>query len=142
MITFSFNTFPISINKLYSNRFGQKQRFLTTEGRAFKAEIDLEVKEKLKDPDLYNIVSSLQMKPLEVTIDIFSKSWLLKDQTTIRIKDIANCEKALLDSIFSAINQVNIDIDDSAIWKLTLNKHFVLTEDITIVTIQKFEGTV
>lgn len=142
MILLEFNVFPISVNKLYSTRFGQARRFLTTEGRKFKETINDEVTKKLNDVERYKIVSSFIGKPLEVTIDVYSSSWLLKDQQTVRIKDIGNCEKAFLDSIFTAFKELNIDIDDSAIWTLHLTKHFVETSDKTVVTIKPFEGTI
>lgn len=139
MITFNFNIFPISVNKLYSTRFGQKQRFLTTEGRKFKDVINKEVVDKLQDKELHNIVSSFQLKPLEVTVDIYSPSWLLKDGKTMRRKDLDNLMKALQDSIFSAFTQVHLDLDDSQIWNITMRKHYSTEPDLTKVTISEFD---
>lgn len=137
-----FNVFPISVNKLYSTRFGQRRRFLTTEGKKFKDTINEKVAIALADGNLHRLVSSFIGKPLEVTIDVYSSSWLLKDQERIRIKDIGNIEKALLDAVFTAFKDLNFDVDDSQIWNLTLKKHFTADHDRTVVTMQLFEGEV
>ena len=142
MILFTFNIFPISVNKLYCTKFGQRRRFLTTEGKKFKEVINSEVSERLKDQSLYNEVSSLIQKPLEVELQVYSSSWLLKDQRTVRVKDIGNIEKALLDSVFTSFKEMHIDLDDSQIWQLRLTKHFSTDPDKTIVVIKPFEGIV
>jgi Holliday junction resolvase RusA-like endonuclease len=138
MILLEFDTFPISVNKLYSTRFGQHRRFLTTEGRKFKDTINKEVTDKLADNHLYELVSSFIGKPLEVTVDVYSSSWLLKDEKTMRVKDIDNLSKALLDSIFTAVKECSIQIDDNQIWTLHLNKHFTKDPDKTTVRIKPF----
>ncbi|MCI4435290.1 MAG: RusA family crossover junction endodeoxyribonuclease [Ignisphaera sp.] len=138
MILLEFDIFPISVNKLYSTRFGQHRRFLTTEGRKFKDTINKEVTDKLADSHLYELVSSFIGKPLEVTVDVYSSSWLLKDEKTMRVKDIDNLSKALLDSIFTAVKECSIQIDDNQIWTLHLNKHFTKDPDKTTVRIKLF----
>ena len=142
MVTFKFDVFPISVNKLYSTKFGQRRRFLTTEGRKFKEHINDEVAKSLANIAFHKEVSSFVGKLLAVELDVYSSSWLLKNQQTIRVKDIGNIEKALLDAIFSAFNENSISLDDSQIWSLTLTKHFSTNPDTTVVSIKEFEGTV
>ena len=134
MIQLLFNIFPISVNKLYVNIPGQKRRFVSTEGKKFKNTIEEEVKKAVSDSNTLHYLSSLLNKKLVVSIEITSSSWYLKDGKTIRKKDISSAEKALIDSIFSAFNELGIALDDSQIFNLLLTKK-VGTEDITRVLI-------
>lgn len=137
MINFVFNVFPISINKLYVNIPGQSRRFVSSEGKAFKAIVEAEVLTTLKNKDSIQYISTLIGKRLGVIIRIKSPSWVLKDGITSRRKDCANGEKALSDSIFKAINSLNIDLDDSQIWDLRIIKELSDTDE-TIYTIYEY----
>jgi Holliday junction resolvase RusA-like endonuclease len=138
MIQFIFNLFPISINKLYVNIPGQKRRFISTEGKAFKAEIEEQVKQSLSDKDRLQYISALRDKRLAVIIRIRSASWLLKDGKTIRKKDVSSAEKALTDSIFKAFNELGIMLDDSQIWSIQLIKELTDDGDETLYTIFEY----
>lgn len=136
MITFKFNLFPLSTNKLYVNIPGQKRRFVSTEGKKFKQEINDEVTNQSK---IHNIaLKLLEAKKLKVTIVVQSPSWVLKDGKTIAKKDIENTAKALIDSIFSSLTDSGLLLDDKQIWSLLLIKE-IAPQDITFVTLEELE---
>ena len=137
MIQLIFNVFPLSINKLYVNIPGQKRRFISTDGKKFKKLIEDEVKVLIKDPKLLKYISSLEGKRLTVYIKVTSTSWLLKDGKSIARKDISSCEKALVDSIFTALNDMGFTLDDKQIFDLRLVKDIGET-DITLVQISEY----
>lgn len=138
MIQFSFNLFPISVNKLYVNIYGQKRRFMSPEGKKFKALIEEEVKNQLKEKDRIQYISTLQGQRLAVIIRVKSSSWVLKDGKTSRRKDIQNTEKGLTDAIFKALESYGLSIDDSQIWSLQLIKELTDGEDETTYTIFEY----
>ena len=125
------------MNKLYCNIPGQGRRFVSTEGKKFKKTIEDEVKVLIKDPLVLTYISSLTHKKLNMYIKVTSKTWLLKDGKTISRKDISNLEKALTDSIFTALNELGFDLDDKQIWNLQLTKEVGET-DITLVEISEY----
>lgn len=137
MITFTFDTFPISINKLYVNIQGQGRRFISSEGKAFKKMIEARVTDSLQAQEAMKYLSSLCGKRLAVTITVASPSWLLKDGQTIRKKDVSNCEKALTDSIFKAFEELQLELDDSQIWSLNIIK-IVSDKDTTEYSISEY----
>ena len=139
MLHFTFNTLPVSINKLYVNLRGQSRRFVSAEGRAFKQLVEDVVHQELQDPNLLLYVSALKHKRLDVTIKITSPSWVLKDGVTVRKKDAMNYEKALTDSIFKTLQEYQASLDDSQIWTLTLTKE-VGTADVTEYTISEHKS--
>jgi len=69
MIQLNFNLFPLSTNKLYVNIPGQKRRFVSTEGKKFKATIEEEVKKGLSNKETLLYLSSLIGKKLTVLIN-------------------------------------------------------------------------
>lgn len=144
MLTLEFNMLPVSINKLYVNIPGQKRRFLSTEGRKFKETIEKEILDKFKEnkQHYHTIVSSMVGKKLAVDIKMYSPSWVLKDGVSIRKKDLISGEKALTDSIFNALNEldVNIILDDSQIWSENLSKIITADYDKTVFTITVLES--
>lgn len=134
MIQLVFNEIFISTNKLYVNIPGQGRRFVSPEGKKFKQRIFEEVKNQVSFLEL----KCLENKKLKVVIIASSMSWLLKDEKTLRKKDIENVSKAGLDSIFSSFNSIGVTLDDSQIWQLTLKKE-VATNDKTTVIIEPLE---
>lgn len=116
MIVFNFDFLPISVNELFVNIRGQSRRFLSTKGKIFKKRVKESCEQQIKDGSLD--ISELKEKLLRVTINVYSKSWFLKDGKTPRVKDIANCEKALTDTIFESL-----EMNDHLIWSIVLNKH-------------------
>jgi Holliday junction resolvase RusA-like endonuclease len=136
MIQLNFNLFPLSTNKLYVNIPGQKRRFVSTEGKKFKATIEEEVKKGLSNKETLLYLSSLIGKKLTVLIEVTSDKWFLKDKKTIRMLDIENTAKALLDSIFTAYKDSNLELDDKQIFELKLSKKVGLT-DSTLVQISE-----
>ena len=83
------------------------------------------------------IVSNTPYSPisgeLSVTIDIYS-NWYNKDKT-IKKRDIANLEKFITDSIFSNLQ----DMDDSQIFKITMNK-IQSNEEFSIINIEEYKN--
>lgn len=133
-----FEIFPLSVNKLYVNIPGQGRRFLSKEGKEFKKAIDTTVKNIVGTST--NILSAFVDKRLEMEIKIESPSWVLKDGKTTRRKDLDNCSKAILDSIFASFNDLGVALDDSQIWKQQLTK-VVAESDKTTVIIRLLEET-
>jgi Holliday junction resolvase RusA-like endonuclease len=124
---------PISVNKLYINVKGQSRKFLSKEGKEFKAYINKMTSEQLVGLDdlLRDWVEENQK--LVVMVTVSSPTWLLKDRKTPRKKDISNIEKALLDSVFDAIKESGFDLDDCLIWSVTLLKQFSLESKIEVL---------
>lgn len=116
MIVFNFDFLPISVNELFVNIRSQSRRFVSSKGKAFKKRTKEYCEQQIKEGSLD--ISELKGKLLKVTINIYSKSWLLKDGKTPRIKDLANYEKVFSDSIFESL-----ELDDHLIWSMTLNKY-------------------
>lgn len=136
MIQLIFNIFPISTNKLYVNIPGQKRRFISTEGKRFKATIEEEVKKLINNKEYLLYLSSLEGKKLTVAMEVSSDKWFLKDGKTVRKIDIENTAKATLDSIFTAFKDSDIDLDDKQIFELILTKKVGL-QDSTLVQISE-----
>jgi Holliday junction resolvase RusA-like endonuclease len=138
-LTINFDFEPISMNKLYCNIPGQSRRFISTDGKRFKAQVKDAVLEQLTKPNL-TILSNLVDKPLEVCITVRSPTWLLKDKKSVRKKDIENQGKALIDSVFTEFKEKFPDLDDCYIWKLSFIKEFgepvLVTVDISEHTVQ------
>lgn len=129
-IKLSFDFEPISVNKLYVNLRGQARRFLSTEGKKFKAAVGKSVLDQLTEQDVKN-VSAFVGKPLTVSAVIGLPTWVLKSKKGVRKKDLDNTVKALSDSIFEALRTVNDGLDDSYIWQLTLTKKVTPEPEVT-----------
>jgi len=93
-----------TVNTMYATFRGHRVK--SKEARELSKEIDLIVK-----ATPYKEISG----ELEVIINIYS-NWYNKNKT-IKKRDIANLEKFITDSIFS-----NLEMDDSQIFKITMNK--------------------
>lgn len=139
MIQLTFNVFPLSVNKLYINIPGQKRRFISTDGKKFKKLIEDEVKRLVAEPKLLKYISALENKRLMVYIKVTSSSWLLKDGKSIARKDISSCEKALVDSVFTALNELGFALDDKQIFDLRLVKD-IGDVDTTLVQISEYKS--
>ncbi len=137
VLTFELDVEPLSVNKLYVNIPGQARRFISTEGKTFKANIRTIVKDKIMSDNLSKGISSLRNKPLNVFMEVGLPTWFLKDGKTIRRKDLDNTAKAALDSIFETLKEFEEAIDDSQIWKLTQEK-FVSEYPLIKITIQEW----
>ena len=121
-LRFTLNLEPLSVNKLYGNIPGQARRFISAEGKKFKASVAAAIRDKVLLENLSTDVSNLESKPLEVFISVGLDSWFLKDGKSIRRKDLDNMCKALQDSVFSTLAEFCPKLDDSQIWKLTMEK--------------------
>lgn len=131
---------PLSTNKLYGNVFGQARRFVSTEGKKFKNDVNTLVRDIIINENLSEHVSNMSGKALVVSMEVGLPSWLLKDGKSLRRKDLDNTCKACLDSVFKCLAEFEEDIDDSQIWTLNLSKKVSLTP-MTIITIQLLENT-
>lgn len=130
---FSFDFEPISVNKLYVNLRGQTRRFLSTEGKKFKADVKAVVEASLTDESNTKILSNLVGKPLVLSATVGLPTWVLKNKKDIRKKDLDNKIKALSDSIFETIRErVDEKLDDSYVWQLTLTKKVTETPVVTV----------
>lgn len=130
---------PLSANKLYGNVFGQKRRFVSTEGKKFKSEVNTLVRDTVLRNNLSQSISDMVGKSLIVSMEVGLPTWLLKDGRTLRRKDLDNTCKALLDSVFTTLAEFNEDIDDSQIWVLNLTK-VVSDTPLTKITIQELNN--
>lgn len=120
MIVFNFDFLPVSVNDLFVNIRGQSRRFLSKKGKEFKQRVKEYCNQQI---ELHSMnISELDGKVLKVTINAYSKTWLLKDGVTPRVKDVSNLEKAITDSVFETLTT-----EDHFIWSITLNK---ITKDI------------
>ena len=128
---------PLSVNKLYGNIPGQARRFISAEGKKFKAHVATSIRDKVLKENLSSDISTLTGQPLEVSIWVGLDSWFLKDGKSIRRKDLDNMCKALQDSIFSTLAEFCPKLDDSQIWKLKLEKGVSNTPK-TIFTINTY----
>ena len=133
ILEFELDVEPISVNKLYCNIPGQARRFISTEGKKFKAEVGTLIRDKVVKDNLTPVISALAGKPLQVFVQVGLDSWFLKDGKSIRKKDIDNTAKALLDTIFSTLSEFCEDIDDSQIWSLVQDK--VISETPKVIVI-------
>lgn len=138
MLEFEIEVEPISTNRLYCNIPGQARRFVSSEGKKFKAEVSTIIRDKVLEGNLSKDISNLAGKPLQVFVQVGLNSWFLKDGKTLRRKDLDNTCKALQDCLFSTMAEFCIGIDDSQIWKLTLEKAISDTPKVRI-TIQSIE---
>ena len=91
---------PLSVNKAYRGR-----RFKTKELTQYKAFVGSYV----------DCINSPVGK-LSVEVDLIADDWMCKNGN-VKKRDIDNCLKTLLDSIFSCL-----DTDDSYIWDLKVRK--------------------
>ena len=132
-VTFEFSTEPISVNKLYINLRGQTRRFLSTEGKKFKAEVKASVVSQLTQ-NYRSIISDFVGKPLSVSATISLPDWMLKTKkNTPRKKDLDNKCKALFDSMFETLrDEINDSLDDSFIWELNLRKQVSAEVKVTV----------
>ena len=128
---------PLSVNKLYCNIPGQARRFISTEGKKFKAAVNVSVRDTILRKNLVKDISEIPGKPLSVSMAVGLPSWFLKDGKTIRRKDIDNTAKATLDSVFATLAEYSEDIDDSQIWELRQSK-FVSDAPLVKITIQEY----
>ena len=102
-----------SINHLHGrNQWGAV--YLKPEAKILKKQI-IDIVDEQKNKQKY-IQSDWKDRMLSVTT-IISEKWFTQ-KNTIKIKDVANREKFLIDSIFEALG-----IDDSQIWEHRLLKH-------------------
>lgn len=124
-IQLQYTGIPISDNKLYSNIFGQSRRFLSSDAKRYKAGIELETRKQLEKIKVF--LGQLEKKALVVYITIRSNSWLTQSGS-IRKKDIQNHSKAILDSIFTVLQESVPSLDDSQIFSLIMYKE-LLSED-------------
>ena len=128
------NLVPVSINQLYVNIPGQSRRFISSKGKTFKQTVENEVISFINSAEtISTILSSFQGKKLAILIQIFSPNWYLKDGKTLRKIDISSCEKALVDSVFSAFNLAGFKLDDHQIFHETLEKKDSVNPSIVIV---------
>ena len=97
-----------SVNHLYGQRGFRK--YLTKEAKKLREEID-----KIVKSHPYSDKQDLKDKPLKVITTIY-ENWYCQDGNVKRT-DIANREKFLIDSIFSAIG-----VDDKLIFEHTMIK--------------------
>jgi Holliday junction resolvase RusA-like endonuclease len=97
---------------------------LAPEARAYKVEVE-------------KIVRALNEKPpeglLQVHIRFYSTRWFNLNGT-VKKRDASNLEKLCVDAIFAAL-----EIDDSMIWKLTLEK-VAADHERTEIELEKLEG--
>ena len=91
---------PLSVNKAYRGR-----RFKTKELTSYKAFVGSHM------GNMHTPVGKLS-----VEVDLISDDWMCKNGN-VKKRDIDNCLKTLLDSIFSCL-----DTDDSYIWDLKVRK--------------------
>jgi Holliday junction resolvase RusA-like endonuclease len=133
MLEFEIEIEPISVNKLYVNIPGQARRFISAEGKKFKADVGTVIRDKVLKDKLSKNISDLAGKPLQVFVQVGLNSWFLKDGKTIRKKDIDNTAKALLDTIFSTLQEFCEDIDDSQIWSLVQDKVVSETPNVIVI---------
>jgi len=136
ILSFELDIEPISINKLYVNIPGQARRFISNEGKTFKANVRTIIRDKIMSDNISKDISSLVGKPLNVFMEVGLPTWFLKDGKTIRRKDLDNTAKATLDSVFDVLGEFDEAIDDCQIWKLTQEK-FVSEYPIIKITIQE-----
>lgn len=122
--TIPFKTPTINHLYLMHGRF----RFMTKEAKKLKEDIKMVVISAMAHYDLGKIRENVR---LEVIIDIH-EDWLTK-KGEVKIKDLANREKFLIDSIFEALG-----IDDKFIFKHTMSK-IQSTEEKAEVTIEVLE---
>ena len=126
MMIFHFDLPAISDNMLYCNNFkGGKGRFVSAAGKTFKKAVYDHTLAQIEQQDRNDHKYTEQIKDLAnselIVAVIHCSSWYTK-AGTIRVKDIQNYNKALIDSCFEALRSINEDIDDSQIWSFSTNK--------------------
>lgn len=134
MIELVFKNFKaVSVNKLYA---GNSRRFLSKEGKAFKAEFSMRMKHAGID---LTKLKKLKGKKLKLELIIESDTWMLKDGVTPRIKDSSNYLKIIQDCLFNEFNELlgkKKVLDDCQIFENVVKKlvgteeniHLILTE--------------
>lgn len=115
---------PVSINQLYFQPKGSRSKVLTPLGREFKAKVVNDITLQLKS--VTNLAYFCD-KTLKLEL-YYGSNWYNKDGT-IKKKDISNYEKAVVDSLFDCLPQ----LDDSQIFRNCLNKVQSKTEFVVIV---------
>jgi Holliday junction resolvase RusA-like endonuclease len=110
-----------TINHLYlmHGRF----RFMTKEAKEIKKEI-IDIVDKIKK-EQFNITPKLK-----ISIDVY-EDWLTK-KGEVKIKDLANREKFLIDCVFEALG-----IDDKFIFEHIMKKIQSETEEKAVITIEE-----
>jgi Holliday junction resolvase RusA-like endonuclease len=104
-------------------------KFMTKEAKKLKEDIKLVVISAMAH--CYDLGKIRENVRLEVTIEIY-EDWLTK-KGEVKIKDLANREKFLIDSIFEALG-----VDDKFIFKHTMSK-IQSNEEKAVVTIEVLE---
>jgi len=130
VIKLLFPGLPISDNQLYQYNKSTCGRFLSLEAKSYKAEILRETKYQLFDTD----TSELRNKKLKLNIVVYSDTWVNERQGKIKKIDIHNLSKALIDSIFEAL-----EMDDSFVWEVNMRKADIITTKQTEVTIETLD---
>jgi len=107
MFTLRIPCLPPSTNNAFVT-VGNR-RILSRDAKAFKELVQLTVRVCPKPLPKFT-------GPVEVSLTFYSEKWLTKAGKPRRI-DLANLEKLFVDAVFE-----QLEMDDSAIWKLTLRK--------------------
>ena len=121
-LKFEIDVKPLSVNRLYVNIPGQARRFISSEGKTFKANVRTIIKDKVMKDNLSKDISKLVGKQLTVFMEVGLPNWFLKDGKTIRRIDLDNTAKATLDSVFETLKEFDEAIDDCQIWELRQTK--------------------
>jgi Holliday junction resolvase RusA-like endonuclease len=116
-IYFKIEHAPVSVNKLYFQPRGSRTRILTPEGRLFKQNASLSV---LLQLSLVTNLAYICYKPIKLELH-YHGNWVNKNGS-IKKKDIANYEKAVIDALFDAFKKDGIELDDSQIFEMRLVK--------------------
>ena len=87
---------------------------------------------KLIQPFKNAILSYSKDDKINITLQFFSDKWFIKSGS-IRKKDMANCEKLVIDSAFEAFRSINEELDDSQIFNMNLQKCIGPEEGTTIL---------
>lgn len=124
------NQEPVSVNKLYFQPKGSKHRILTPEGRNFKAVATQSTIQQLKY--VTNLVD-ISYKKLKLELYYYSE-WFNKDKS-IKKKDIANYEKAVVDCLFDAFKLLGHPIDDAQVFEMCLFKKQKVDNECVVIKI-------
>jgi len=121
-VTFEFNLRAISVNKLYVNIPGQSRRFKSTEGKNFTKAVEASLAEQLT-PEQRAILDSWTTAKLSVEMVFIQPDWLTKKGMARRC-DVENLSKGTSDSIISGLEAVDILLDDSQYFEVTVKKAY------------------
>lgn len=113
-IELKFNTFPPTLNTLYSN--SGNRRHLSKKGKAFKQYIKLAIYSKRVDASIF------KEKPLRLTL-IFSHKWFTNGGN-IKKADLTNRIKVAEDAIFEALG-----LEDSQVFECICYKESTNSKD-------------